>query len=701
MNDRRAQYIALGGLLLQLCAFTVLLTISLWSSSDAINAVARLALFGVPIWFLTFLVFKQISRVNAEALETAELRRQRESGGSEALFELDDEALLLEQNRLRWMVRWMFPGVTALLVALLLGGHFVGWSWTFDQAFNRTGEHVVRRAENPTLMMWFVVFTGFLCFLYARYSLTLSRMAEWRLLRAGATSLAGVAMACLLLVIALMAGGHLEWFEPLVAYVVRVALVVLGIELAANLILDFYRPRAPEAIPRPAFESRLLGLIGEPGGVAHSIAEAINYQFGFEVSSTWFYQLLQRWLFPLMVATCILVLALSGVVIIHADEQAYVERFGRPVGDPPRLLSPGLHLKWPYPVDVVRRAPVKRVQEVVVGEATAEEDPDPRRAIVWTQEHDFVPELMLLVASPRLGMKDETSAAPSTPLSSDAAESVAVSLLMVSVPVNYRVKDLRKFLYGYSDPVKVMESVAYQYLCEYAAGVDIDELMGPGRDRFNHELKQRVQARMDDLDLGIEVVFAGIRSAHPPTKERVADAFQSVVAAQTEMAATINAALGEAQKKLTAVAGTETRARELDEAIRRRERVRSDPSAVAEARVRANARVEELLAGNPSAGILPLSGKAAAVIADARAQASRMVADAAAKVRVFGTEVAAYLAAPSLYRERKLLEIYEDLDTVRKFLIVGDPRTVIVEYRTTEEGGLDRVLSEGARLKKQ
>ncbi len=699
MNDRRAQHIALGGFLLQFGAFAVLLGISLWSTSDAINAVARLALFGVPIWFMLFLVFKQITRVNAEALETAELRRSRAAGGSEAIFEMDDEALLLEQNRLRWMVKWMLPGVTIVLAILLIGGHFVGWQWTLDTAFDKTGEHIIRRTTNPTLVMWFVVFVGFLCFLYARYSLTLSRMPEWRLIRAGATSLAGTAVACLLLVIALMAGAHMEWAEPLVAYIVRIATIVLGIELSANFILDLYRPRTPGVIPRPSFESRLLGLMGEPGGVARSIADAVNYQFGFEVSSTWFYQLLQRWLFPLMVVTCVIILALSSVVIINADERAYIERFGRLVGDPPRILEPGLHLKWPFPVDVVQRAPVRRVNEVVVGEATVEDDPDPRRAIVWTQEHEFVPEMMLLVASPKLGMKGSTDTQPGT-ASADSTDSVAVSLLMVSVPVNFRVRDLQKFLYTYADPVKVMESVAYQYLCDYGASVDVDELMGPGRENFNKELVRRIQARVDELDLGIEVIFAGIRGAHPPTKEKVADAFQAVVASQTQMNATINAALGEAQKKLTAVAGTESRARELDDAIRHRDQVRSDSAATPEAIAAANARVEELLSGNPLKGVSPLSGQAAAIIADARASASRMIADAASKVRVFATDVAAYLAAPALYKERKILEVYEDLGTVRKFLIVGDPRTVIVEYQTTAEGGLDRVLSEGAKLKK-
>ena len=89
----------------------------------------------------------------------------------------------------------------------------------------------------------------------------------------------------------------------------------------------------------------------------------------------------------------------------------------------------------------------------------------------------------------------------------EGSESVAVSLLMVSIPIEYRIKDIRKYVTRYVDPERVMESVAYQYLCDYAAGVDIDRLIGPGRAEINEELKGLIQARLDRLDLGIEIAF--------------------------------------------------------------------------------------------------------------------------------------------------------------------------------------------------
>jgi len=95
-----------------------------------------------------------------------------------------------------------------------------------------------------------------------------------------------------------------------------------------------------------------------------------------------------------------------------------------------------------------------------------------------------------------------------------------------------------------------------------------------------------------------------------------------------------------------------------------------------------------------------LSGAAATKIEEAKGQATAMISDAAGKVRAFATEVAAYEAAPTLYKQRKILEMYGGISEIRKFLIVGNPLDVIVIYKTEEEGGLDRVLKNATEEKK-
>jgi len=707
-NDRRAQNVATVGFLLQTVVFGSLVGLSIWKKSDTLAALARFVVAGIPIWFVLALVYKQVRRVSVERLESAELKRVREAGASEAIFDVENEELLIEQNRLHWLVRWLLPLTTVLLCIYLLAGHWIKWGWTFDNAFASEG---VQDTQQPTMVMWFVVFQGFFCFLFARYCLALAKIPNWRLLHAGAIFIAATGLACLGEVIALMSATSIDWAEPLFAYIVRVAMLLLGIELVANFMLDFYRPRVPGVVARPSFDSRLLGLIGEPGALAKSIAEAVNYQFGFEVSSTWFYQLLQRWMLPIIVLTAIIILGLSSVVIVNADESAVIEHFGQPLTANNGVIGPGLHFKWPYPIDVVYRSPVRRVREIVVGESTEQEDEnDPKqKAVLWTEAHEFVPHLMLLVAShdseakSKLPLSDRASAARGSAKSIErileertrATEAVPVSLLMVTMPIEYRVKDVRKYLYNYEDPVKLMEAVSYQYLSDYAASVDIDAILGAGRDKINALLKSALQQRIDRLDLGIEIVFAGIRAAHPPSKDGVAEAFEKVITASTGKATAIQNAEGESLKILTTVAGTEARARQLDDALRRRDRLRAQSNADPKELAGVEHTVNDLMMGNASRDIAPMSGEAAAIIADAKSAASQRVSEAAVKAQAFSAEVAAFESAKDLYTERKSLEVYDNISAVRKYLIVADPGKVVVEYQTQQEGGLDRVLQEG------
>ncbi len=703
--DRRAQHVALLGGSMQLIAFGALWALSGWADGSHLLAVlSRFMLVGVPIWLVLYLMLNQIRRVRAESLETAELRRAQAEGTSQAIFDLDDESLLIEQRRLFWMVRWLLPAVTIIASVLLVVGHFLFWPLSLEQAFDET---VLQKTAQPTMMMWFITGIGFLCFLYARYALAVARLPQWGLIRAGALCMVGSAMACVLVAVALMSTATIEWAEGATTYLIGIVLFVLGLEFAINFVLDRYRPRTPGEVPHPSFDSRLLGMIAEPGGFAKSIADAMNYQFGFQVSSTWFYQLLQRWLFPIVVVAFGVTLAMTCVVFVDADEQVVVEHFGQRGEGSRGILSPGLHFKWPYPVDVVYRSPVKRVREIVIGEAEEEEDEHGHAhghahghdegAVLWTEAHEFVPELMLLVASPKSSTEQERVQRTATVAAADGmGESVAVSLMMVSIPIEYRIKNIRQYQNRYEDPEKVMQSVAYQYLTDYAAGVDIDQLIGPGREAINNELQGRIQERLDALDLGIEVVFAGIRDAHPPAKSKVAAAFQSAISAQTRMAATINAARGRARKILTDAAGTEARAIALDDAIKARDRQERSTPEYAEA----GHRVAELLNGNAETGIAPISGQAAATLAAARGAASERISREAAKAFTFGTQLAAFRAAPELYRQRKKLEVYSAMGDIRKYLIVGNPANVMIEYDVAREAGMDQVLSEGVETER-
>ena len=65
---------------------------------------------------------------------------------------------------------------------------------------------------------------------------------------------------------------------------------LIAVETLINLVLEIYRPRVKGKVERPLYESRLVGLLGQPEGLITTAAQALDYQFGFKVSETWFYR---------------------------------------------------------------------------------------------------------------------------------------------------------------------------------------------------------------------------------------------------------------------------------------------------------------------------------------------------------------------------------------------------------------------------
>jgi regulator of protease activity HflC (stomatin/prohibitin superfamily) len=545
--------------------------------------------------------------------------------------------------------------------------------------------------------MFAVAAIGFVCFLYSRYTLGMAKSPQWRMLRAGGSYMMGNALACLAIVVAMGCQAYREnlpQVEIIVAYGIRFLMLLLGLEFLINLVLDFYRPKLAGEDPTPAFDSRILALISDPTGIARNIAEAVNYQFGFEVTSTWFYQLLKRWLLPLTVFTILALFALSTVVVVDADQQAFIEHFGRAPAADATPLAPGLHFKWPWPFDALRRESVHEIHEIVIGTHKDEKDEHADAPILWTEKHEFVPETMLMLATPE-SVQDVASplvgGAPATrpdatesSAASERGKAVGVSLLMVSIPIEYRIKKLHDYLYRYQNPEAVMEAIAFRTLTEFGAGQDIYGLMGPDRAKFNTRLRDQIQQEFDHWKLGVEITFLGLQDAHPPPDSDVAKTFQSVITAEQQKEATIRTASGLAESMLTEAAGSTQRAAILDEAIQRMNTLQADANADPPAVSAALQRVDELLLGSIVRGIAPVSGSAAKLINDARAQQIKLVSEKESDATVFANQLVAYKAAPDVYLMRQYLDMLGSaLQRIRKYVVTTDRKasklTIILE----------------------
>ncbi|NOT02901.1 MAG: hypothetical protein HOP29_20055, partial [Phycisphaerales bacterium] len=320
-------------------------------------------------------------------------------------------------------------------------------------------------------------------------------------------------------------------------------------------------------------------------------------------------------------------------------------------------------------------------------------------AILWTEQHEFANEMLTVVANPGgRAVSLDDGEADTRGGRGRRSRSVSVSLLMLAAEIQYRIRDLQAYAYRYVEPERVLESIAYQEMSTYAAGVGAAELMGRGRQDFSRVMRERLQRRCDEeLQLGVEIAFVALQDAHPPSDSEVAATYQRVIAAEIEKAATIEKAMGDADRMLTLTAGDVRRARELDAAILRRQELMADatPSGTREAQAAADEAalvVESLLLGDSSKGIQPPSGDVSTMIAGARAERSAAISESELKVQNFRNDLVAYLAAPDLFRVRKYLEMLQrHLPGKRKFVVVGEggADSLTIEYETKKRTTLD------------
>ena len=560
----RSRRAALAGLLLQTVAAAAAFALGRGLNSQALYMLALYVAGGLPIWFITLLVFRQHELAALEAMDLELLRREKQAtGGGEALFEEQGGAgpgFLVARTRLEWMRRWLIPAFGLLTAAYLVGAGIAFWSYQAELEAPRAG---LQRVE---IGMVLTALLMLLLFFFSKYASGMARVVEWQLLRGGACYMLGSAVAALAVIVALgvfLYRGSATW-ERAVAYTLPVVMVVLGAETLVNFLLDIYRPRSPGVEPRACFDSRLLGLLSEPGGIAHSLAEAVNYQFGFEVSQTWFYQLLQRTLVKLLAFGAAALWLLSCLVVVQPYEGAIVERLGRQV-EPERPLEPGLHLKWPWPIDIARRYNTDQLHEFRIGyrdfyEPKRDERRKPDEAVIelWTD--------------PRHGGRDHFDfiIAPSPPLAGaetpvaegqeERRERAAQHLARMEIVFQYRISPtkLADFTQHARDPHAILRRIAWNEVVRFAAGTHIDALMGELRQSGGELLRQRISRRADELKLGVEIKYVGLLQVHPT--QQVAEAFRRVVTAQQEKIAEIRKARVTENQVLSQVAGDKWRA---------------------------------------------------------------------------------------------------------------------------------------------
>jgi regulator of protease activity HflC (stomatin/prohibitin superfamily) len=462
-----------------------------------------LTVYGLLVAFLSYFHIGLLEREQFEKMEVEELSKSR---GSESLFATAGADTFPARRSREQFERFFIPTFSGLLFLLQAAGAWWPWKWLATQpAIN---------ADRAKLAMSLLGLMGLILFLLGKYSSGLARLQGLRLLRPGAAYMQLSAYASLAVIGAIAA--FLAGVPNVDLIVARVLCVLCGlaaVETLLALVLEGYRVRVQGRETRLLYESRLVGLLGQPEAIITTAAHALDYQFGFKVSDTWFYRFLEKALGWLILAQLAILALSTCFVIVEPGDQALLECFGKPMGEN-GVIGPGLHFKPPWPIGRTTNYHTERIQSFLVGA-----EPEKTETIAWTVSH--AKEEKFLV-----GGRANTEAAANQQA---GGNSPPVNLLSVSIPVQYQITNLASWAYVNQDPGTLLTNAAEREVVQYLAGADFDDLMSRGRAAASQALQQNIQKQADNLKLGVRIIFVGLEDIHPPTK--VAEIFENVVGA--------------------------------------------------------------------------------------------------------------------------------------------------------------------------
>ncbi|MER3415941.1 MAG: hypothetical protein C4297_06985 [Gemmataceae bacterium] len=192
---------------------------------------------------------------------------------------------------------------------------------------------------------------------------------------------------------------------------------------------------------------------------------------------------------------------------IGPNEVGVVQRCGRIAA----VLPPGLHVRWPWPWEQVRRLQPYTLRRVEVGcrsmPGSAEISPQ-----TWASPHSagmvrHVEEALVLTGE--------------------------ADLIELQVAVYYRLSDPVQYLLGAAAPEEILQRTSESVVREIVAGRSFAALLTTEREAFQRAILQRLRRRVHgSWPLGIEVVAVAVQDLHPP--QEVVDAYYSVTRALSE-----------------------------------------------------------------------------------------------------------------------------------------------------------------------
>jgi membrane protease subunit HflK len=208
------------------------------------------------------------------------------------------------------------------------------------------------------------------------------------------------------------------------------------------------------------------------------------------------------WLF----VAALIAYPLTGIYVVRVNETGILKRFGRIVDD---HVSPGLHYRFPWPIDKVMRASTREIRRHQAG---------------FGADQDQEAEL------------ERTYGALDTNQSGSFFVPYCITgdknIIHAKVIAQCRIDDPKAYLVEFKDAESVTLRCLQSAILNTFSRTNVDSALTAGRVLLQQQILKDVQKQLVTLNTGISIISTEIKNTRPPSK--VAQAFKDVVNAREE-----------------------------------------------------------------------------------------------------------------------------------------------------------------------
>ncbi|OXR31380.1 protease modulator HflK [Pseudomonas umsongensis] len=292
----------------------------------------------------------------------------------------------------------------------------------------------------------------------------------------------------------------------------------VAFELLLRAVLSLFSPRREQLEPALLASSFVADMLRWPPRPLQALQQELHNRFGIDLRQIWAFTYMRRALLPVLGVVGIVGWVLTGVHEIPLQGRGIYERFGKPV----TVFGPGLHAGLPWPLGRVLSVENGVVHELAtsVGETSAPVQADPAEGPapitanrLWDASH--VNDKSQVIASSR-------------------ADKQSFQIVNMDVRFVYRIglsdQAALAATYNNADVPTLIRSTASRVLVHDFASRTLDGLLGEDRVGLAEEIGRAVQADLQKLDSGVEILATVVEAIHPPAG--AANAYHGVQAAQ-------------------------------------------------------------------------------------------------------------------------------------------------------------------------